>query len=371
MEGTEGQATDLARRARRRDPRCAAGDSRQGECAMKSARTFSPPAQFGLALFRPDSSDPEQPTAQWTLSEFFDRWLAPQFALRRTSAGTLAAYRDAIAWWRIITGDPPLASIDAVVLGRFAAGLASATYTRGPLGQPLRLSAATQANHLRTVRMVLGRAGPTFHRRQVGADLIRPIWFDISAPRCAVKGCYTTDQARAIFAAAARTSSWWRTAIALAYYTGLRQGTVLALRWSDCRVRDGRPWIEIPGERVTKTGKDARVAVHARLADVLDAHVAPAARDPAAPILPAIAGRRGLYDQHHRLQREAGVDPPLSFHAWRRTHAAELARLGLAHSLAIAQAGLQHSSASTTAAHYVDVANECRRRLPDLVADQD
>lgn len=178
---------------------------------------------------------------------------------------------------------------------------------------------------------------------------------------------FTLDEARQIVAAADRfprrcgRSDWpavWRGLLSALYVTGHRIGTVLAVERSMFRPMGTDYQLHLPAALVPKTGKAAVQRVPAWCAGAILA--LPGHR----PLSLGI-DRRHLARLHAELQRLAGV-APLSWQAWRRTHAAMMQRLGLGFALNCAAASLQHSDWRTTATHYWDITEEVRLRLPPL-----
>ena len=150
-------------------------------------------------------------SANSTLLEFFDRWFLPHVLRRKeTSEKTIGLYKNSLTWWKNLTGDPPLGGVDEFVLTRFDEGLREATYRRTEIGEERSLAGYTRMKHLKTVRTILLRTGPTTHPRFPAAELLaRTPYFPVTAPRAQrPKPPFTIDEARRIFAAAARMT--WR-----------------------------------------------------------------------------------------------------------------------------------------------------------------
>lgn len=312
-----------------------------------------------------------------TLTQFFSTWYRPvELESHGVSASTIELYLDSLGWWSRITGDPPLRATDEYTIAKFQTGLRDAQYRRGPGGMPRSLSPWTQAKHLKNVRTILRRTGPTINPEKPGKGLVAcvpPI--RIKALRGKPKPCFALATARRIASAATdlpgdvvpgiSAARWWRGLFAALFFSGLRIGTVLQLEWSMLVERDGFPILSVPGRIVDKTDKSIDVAVH----DQLASHLA---------LLRGLGGGVGrifswphhythLCNVHSRLQLAAGVPTVLSPQAWRRTHGTEMARLGAAHAIEIARQSLDHGDAKTTTGFYVDVLGELIRKLPELV----
>jgi integrase len=157
--------------------------------------------------------------------------------------------------------------------------------------------------------------------------------------------------------------AWWRALIAVLYFTGLRCGTVLGLEWPmiERRGSAGAAWLAVPG-RIVKTKKPLEKYLRPEALELVERLPRVSALVFAWPFSKSHLSRR-----HRELQGLAGVADPVSLHAWRRTHATELYRLGASQGLWCAQMALDHADAATTAAFYVDLEADLIGKLPPLV----
>jgi len=317
------------------------------------------------------------------LAGFFDRWHVPIVMVGEngSAAGTIVSYRESIAWWARLTGDPPLAQIDQFAVARFLDGLRQAKYRRTPRGKEFPLARHTQAKHAGQVRAVLRRAGASFDASSATADLLVKVP-KISArrPKSTPKRQFELHDARAIVGArwsihgpyvpGIQPGDWWLAFLSLKFYPGLRDGTVLALRHRMVVHRDGDDWLEIPGS-IVKTEQPLTRLLHPAAAAAVRA--VRGARGPDELIVPWPHDRRYLYARHKRLQQLAGLAPDrwLSPHAWRRTHAKQMSALGSQAALRLAQWSLDHDDERTTRESYHDPEQEFLRRLPLLDLGQD
>lgn len=336
-------------------------------------------------LFAPDAP-PAAPrltggiTCLMSLFEFYEQWFRPIVlkAERESSRATLASYGQSVEWWERLTGDPPLRQVNEFVIAQFAAGLREATYRRGLSGKPRKLARETQKKHLKNIRTILFRAGPTRDpNRPAKALLAKTPLVRVPSVPVVRKRSFTAAECLAIAGAAERmvrpstpdvpARDWWRCWLALHFYTGQRTGTIRKLTWANVK-RDerGQHWLHIAAEQVTKTDKAVRVIVHPQLLEAMQAMRR--GTSPAEPLLSQPHTHKWLADLHERLQKLAGIadDKILSPHAWRRTHADALARIGLAAVTEICRQSLDHADGRTTTGHYVDLANKFRLRLPNL-----
>ncbi len=313
---------------------------------------------------------------QMTLTEFFEQWFLPiVLEGEGRDAATIRSYRESMAWWQRITGDPPLLAIDEFTIASFKKGLREATFTRGKTGRKYPLSAFTISKHLRQVRTVLVRVGPTVNPERPGKRLIDEVpHLRVEKPyKGGPKRCFSPSQARRVVAATQqlpaartvdkrsfRTRAWWRAFLLTLFYTGLRTGTVLTLRRSMLESRDGHTWIKAPADN--KTGKPIDKFLH----PVAERAIAALGHGDlifAWPYSP-----RYLLRQHDRLQKLAGFtcEQWLSPHAWRRTHGTEMAKLGAMYGRKIAQRTLDHEDEATTSTFYVDIEAELIAQLADI-----
>lgn len=342
-------------------------------------------AQFGAALkhLPPSETEPDAPpnrlqvlTDALTLTEFFDRWFLPVVLVaNERCTHTADRYREMLKWWTLLTLDPPIRDIDDRLVAGFVGALKLATYRRGPDRDEIPLARHTICEHIQRLATMLGRMGSQAPR---GGAVARLVKYAPAVPRLTatkrVKPCFTLDEARAIAAAAERmerpkvadmtAAKWWRAWIGLAFYTGLRVGTIRQLRWRHIVQIGGQQYLDIPAT-VVKTRKPLHIAVHPQLAAVLKLRYHKT-RDHL--ILPDAGLHRTLLDWHQKLQRFAGLKGAmiLSPHGWRRTHGQMLAELGLSNAEELARAALDHSSSKVTTDSYISVVDQFRLRLPDL-----
>lgn len=341
------------------------------------------PDRNRLKLWLPKSTEEPAPprilsrasgglSPQMRLSEFMRAWFFPiilQGGDEPASQETLRLYEQAMARWVEFTGDPPVCEIDEFLIEQFRAGLRTATYSRGLTGTKRSLTKTTQKKHLAHLRHILYRLGPAWDpRRKTAAVLDRAIHIQVATPPTVRKEPFMLEQARSMIACADKMPrpenpvAYWRLFVALHFYTGLRAGTIQRLRQEHITHKGRQPWLDIPGELVSKTGKPIKIPMHRRLIEALE----PFASSPT--LLPQTHCYRYLFQLHADLQSAAGIpaDQQISPHGWRRTHACELANLGANNALSIAQKALDHADKRTTENHYCDIVNRLILKLPDL-----
>lgn len=319
-------------------------------------------------------------TAEITLREFFDLWFRPIVLDGDTNAkpATVREYESSLAWFETLTTNPPVGKIDAFTLADFKTGLRSATWRRGPNSPERPLRPHTVAKHLKQVRAVLQRVGPPVDRATECAGLVDVVpYLKVATPRRLTPGyAFPLAEAQAIAAAAARLThpierARWVARLSLLFYTGLRVGTVQALRPDHVTTRDGRRWLVVDGDHV-KTKNAVAVPVHDELAAALDRLTAtPGALAPCRGGFFPATHKRTIARQHDQIQRDAGLAKPRGFHAWRRCHAEQMVALGAASGELAAQLALDHADRETTRQFYANARALLIDKLPKLIADAD
>jgi integrase len=316
-------------------------------------------------------------SASSTLREFFDGWFRPIVLAGDTNAkpATVVEYLSSVAWWETLTGNPPLSAVDAYTLAELKTGLRAATWRRGPQSPARALAPHTIAKHLKQLRAILLRTGPTVDRSLPSAGLLDAApYMRVATPkRQTPRPALALDECRAIVAAALRLAHpverWrWVARLSVLFYTGLRIGSTNGLSPANVVDRDGRKWLVVEGAEV-KTGNAVAVPLHGEALDALQTLATAAGSGSGryfAPIHP-----RTLARQHDALQVDAGLAKPLGFHAWRRCHAEQMVALGAASGELAAQMALDHAHGSTTRQFYANSRAMLVDRLPNLiVADE-
>jgi len=346
-----------------------------GSAALASVASSPPPAG---KLF--DTASDLSP--RMTLTQFFGEWFLPVVLVgKEATPSTIGLYRDALDWWRIITGDPAVCQISDQLLVRFKTELEGSTFRRGRIGRPIRLARATVSKHLKVLRAIVYRLGQSLDGRRPTTGLLSrtPIVPGLTV-KFKLKPCFTLAEARAIAAAASSfdrprlsdlpTPVFWRRTLGTWYFTGLRSGTVAKLTRGCVQSRDNRLWLDVPEEAVTKTDKGLSLWLHPALAAAFGLDQSP--DEPDAPLVPRAGHYRHLIDLHQQLQAAAGLpaDRQFSPHAWRRTHADQMKLLGIDAAGEILRLALDHADARTSTTHYTSIVNELRMRLPTLWPDE-
>jgi len=322
-----------------------------------------------------------------TLPQFVEEWFIPVLLVGDgKKASTVTLYRELVDWWLRLTTNPPVNRINDRTIADFKTHLGEATYRRGRTGPERKLAPATRSKHLAHLRAILHRLGPTIDRKRPGKNLVADVpYLTVTKSKTRPKRAFAIDEALRIVGATRlmplpRYRRLWKVAppdlwfgfIMILFYTGLRTGTVLKLRWDMIadQSSDGQPgvdggrWLIVPGSIVDKTSKP------------LDKFFHPAAHaaierlrgncQPGDLIIPWPHWRRHINDRHEYLQRLAGLDEStwLSPQAWRRSHGKEMARVGAKRGIEIAQHALDHADERTTRESYVHIEPELILQLP-------
>ena len=342
-------------------------------------------------LLRPEDEllEDEQPSADELLpgkvsrnirlAQFFHRWYEPiVIDGQGLAAGTKAGYVELLKWWKRLTTDPPIRSIDEFTVSTFATRLRTATYRRGALGIERTLKPSRVSLLLRNLRSIVGRLGPKREPNKPTAKLLEePPAVPVDTIMGDPKPCFSLEIARSIVAAAYKIDvprlegiepwQFWRGTLGGYYVTSLRRGGLFDLEWEILRREGGSWWLLVPARFVGKTGKPKRIA----LPDWFHRSICwwPR-RGPKIYTWPHDIDH--LNDVHYRLQTIAGIpeDEQMPIQAWRRTHGQAMGNEGLRIAQKLAQMSLDHSDGATTRQHYVDFENQVRLRLPPLWDDE-
>lgn len=293
-------------------------------------RLFSPhedpSPDIGAPLLHPRPPTPD-PQPSWRLRDFFTHWHTVHVFGRQETPpdpATLRGWRETLAWWERLTGDPPLGEIGDGHVTRLVAGLREA-----PGRRDATLAVSTRRKHLVRLRALLVAAGPRGPGR-LAAGLIGPLVVPAPAAAPAKEPeALELDDLRALYAAAGRMRTpavwgiepawWWRAFVVTGYSTALRIKTLVSLRWEWI---DDRGVARIPREAMKRKarGHQVRLSVEA-LAHLHKIRIG----HPTCLTWPGserrlFAGVRSLFDR-------AGLDQKWTHtcHSLRRTHGTYLA----------------------------------------------
>ena len=289
-------------------------------------------------------------SGEMTLSKFFESYYLPN-CLGPGHKGSEYLYRMVLRRWAYVTADPPLGLITSELLAKFRNVLSETVTERGD-----KLSPTTVSHMVRQMQTLLDKAGPPGPRNRDAAGLIsQPPWVRRPAERARPVRVVTDTEIAALWEAAPKMDvpwgdsdpgTWWRTLLCLAWNTGLRAGTLFALRveWIDW---EAHRIIVPPG--AMKSRREFTVflndTAYRMLKSFLDGRRGEL-------VFPMAAHSRQFWIHFHKLQTIAGIPREKHFglHAIRKTHGTRL----WMESPEAARLGLDHSDASVTIRHYVE-----------------
>jgi integrase len=324
------------------------------------------PAARQLKLFTPADDGGADPTAAWTVAEFFRGYFVPVcLAGRAAQPRTVREYATSVRLWTELSGDPPLAAIDEFVCARFVEQLRSqrGIDRRGPM------SAETVRKHCLQLQMILDRAGPRLRRDAPTARLlaevpyiprpgrrprqVAPMFAPAELAAIIERGCAIARAPRC----ASDPPRWWRALWRLAYLTGFRIGTLL--RWEFSWLRGAA--IEIPGHAY-KGGQPRTFPLSSEtLAIIEELRAGGSAR-----LLPWPHSESYLHAWRRKILAAAGLPPErrLGFHAVRRLHGTTVYRI----SPVAGARSLGHRNIQTFERHYAaeELWREALEQLPRI-----
>ena len=181
-------------------------------------------------------------SAQMTLADFFWSYAWPDcMEPRGTSKRTQSDYLTSLGYWTRLTGNPPIREITKQTFSRFL------TLLRNLPGvcPGQQLSANTIFKHWANIERLLEWTGPAGRHNRNGTGLVQDApWVEAPRKDHPTPGPRFTleEMSRwlAILPEAARPipcmngfspAAWWRAVILASYNTGMRPGTLFAIRW--------------------------------------------------------------------------------------------------------------------------------------------
>jgi len=297
-----------------------------------------------------------------TLTRFFETYYRPN-RLIDASPATLRKFATAMKYWRMFTGDPPLAEVSIETLARFRECLSK---LRGRFPETT-MAANTIRSHLAHVQAVLDKAGPSGPRNRDAADLldkvpwVRPPRPEYSAPRTVpmehLSLAYQAAHAMEVpIVDGLEPAAWWQALLVVAFNTGLRKRALLGLRfdhvdWTGCH-------LYVPPS-LSKTRRGQAIHLNA----VTIRHLL-RIRGDRELIFPWPTGDTHFHREVHTLLDAAGIprDQHWGLHNIRRTTATVL----WGSSPQAAQLQLGHTTMRTTQEHYVSGDEILRQALDEL-----
>jgi integrase len=289
-------------------------------------------------------------TEETTLCSFYETYYLPT-CLYGASESTLGLYRGVLKRWKLLTGDPPLRSIDVALLAKFRDALSK---MRG-MEKWQRAAPSSVATTLRHVQTLLDKAGPPGRRNRDAAGLIETVpW--VRQPRSEPREVHLVDPAEidAVYLAAVgmerprieglQPAKWWRALLVTVWNTGLRRRSLLELSWDmvDWKLRLFR----IPGRSM----KAKRFQIQP-FPEMVASHLHAIRRSEHGLIFPWSGHIRDFHTKWCQLLDLAGIPAERHFglHDIRKTLATTL----WGSDPQAAQFVMGHSSSTVTARHYV------------------
>lgn len=299
----------------------------------------------GIKLFAPVNGD-------MTLGRFFEEWYLPQKLFDATE-NTKSAYRGAVKAWRLVTGDPPVQQITPLMLALFRqVRLKMPGIKPGTLASP-----NTVRSLLRMIQTLLDKLGPPGHDNRDALGILDKVpWVQPPRAEERIPRTVTLEQISTCYQALAtmrirtprieglKPQAWWQALIAVTWNTGLRRGTLFAMRWTD--VDWDRQRLVLPAGRM-KSRRPMVVHLNAAALEALRS-----IHGDRELVFPWFPSRRCFHQRFHEIQNAAGIPREQHFglHMIRKTLATTLWETNPG----AAQFALGHATADVTQKHYVD-----------------
>lgn len=293
-----------------------------------------------------------------TLRNFFEaHFLSNAAVLQELNRRTIVEYELSVRYWEAAVGPIGINAITRSHVDMYRRYVASLPGRRGRE----TISPYTIRKHVTNLRRLLVAASePSYTGRYgpYGESLIRsaPVVPTPRVPRRRPKPTYSVDEVRRMLAAATSQrrprlpgttpAEWWRTILLTACYTGLRRGTLLALRKS---------WVKgdrllIPAEAIKGHWSDLVVALTPDVSTAIRA----IRGVPGDMVFGWQTDTRNLNRHLRAIYDRAGLDPErwYAWHGFRRYVASELTRVA---GVETASRMLGHTHLSTTRQHYASL----------------
>lgn len=300
-----------------------------------------------------------------TLSEFFRAVFTPlRIEATQMNGKTAQGYRETVAWWVKLTGDPPLTEVDDLRVAAFVAELGRQKGKRGPT-----MMKSSVAKHCMNLGSVLRIAGPRAQHRQGQGVIPFVPW--VPTPKLEAKppdGDWSIDEIRAMFAACRGAThpkiegveprEWWETFIVFDYFTGLRIKSAISATYSMIQ----GDWLLLPAA-IMKQGHSLKQFLHPTAKEYIE-RIRRTGREEIVPWPKWESSRSAAYGQLREIQTSAGIEEHrrFAFHSFRKTHATQLQETAFDHdqTLKITQRSVGHSDSRITTGHYISGAVQDR-----------
>lgn len=273
---------------------------------------------------------------------------------------TRKSYRESIAHWCRITGDPSIDTIDDMVVAKFISALCNL-----PGKQTEKMKFTSVQKHCRSIDTVLKTAGPRSRTNRKGQTLIPEPPF-VEGPRVdqeAPSKDWTLAEIRAMYLAAdsmkkrpihagVNTGDWWRAFVVTAYFTGMRIKSLISFEYSMIH----ESWL-VATAKISKRRKGKKIYLRREVLEHIEKIRGTENRE----VVLAWVGdwdryRRVCYDELRRLQAAAGIPKHrrFAFQSFRKTYLTELALGGdPQQGIKNAQTAAGHTSSAITTGHYI------------------
>lgn len=307
-------------------------------------------ADYAMKLLAKEGKELFPANGKPTLSTFFRDYYHP-VCMVDPKSGTIKQYEIVLKRWALVTGDPPLEDITPGMMAMFRDFLSKLPAINGPG----KMSRETVRAKLRTVGVLLRKAGPPGQRNYDAAGIIEQVpWCRPPRAAYSIPKIVTMEVLGQIYQAAPAMKvpripgitpgDWWQALVAVAFNTALRKKTLLTLEWADVDWESRQ--LTVPEERM-KSGRPHVAYLNATCID----HLRRIQTDRGL-IFPWPYCDKHFTDSFKRLQDLAGIPPNEFFglHTIRRTAGTALAD----NNLLAAQSLLGHQSDIVTRKHYVD-----------------
>lgn len=345
---------------------------------------------------------PRSQLAVLTLREFFEQHFVPEW-LDEAEPGTVTAYREALAHWERITGDPPLWRIDRPIMQAFKAGLLALIESPAkapskapwesqrtlfacapeaparPRGKRAMTSKTTVNKHINAVHRLLRKAGPPGPRHWDAMEILPAVPYVKPCRR--IKRCLPRRIKPEVLVAIYRACSaavhplldgvmpeaWWKGLIVAAGLVGLRRGALLTyedrgkfhpgLEWDWVDLATGLVRVD---PEVDKRDREREKPLHA----VVVRHLM-RIRSDCRYVFPWPASLPTLRRQWLRIQEAADVAERdrITIHDLKRYCGSLFAQMGspwLVHFM------LDHAAADVAGRHYVNPTDEAMKLIAAL-----
>lgn len=306
------------------------------------------------------TATPPGPSPQMSLTELYEVCFTPLWINGLgCSPKTDVIYRDALNWWKRLTGDPPLSQIDDYTTAAFVSEL-----MKQPGRKAATMAIGTVRKHCQQIDKLLAFAGPKTRDRRGRKNqcLIDdpPLCEKPRADEDPPDGDFTLDEVERIIRAcrgctAPRVAGvdparWWEAFVIVACYTGLRVSQLMGLEYRDLRGQNILVWARTSKGRRGKKQYLSREA----LAEI------EAIRTPRVQIFEYPNWSRNPRSHREVFKRilcRAGLpkERQFGFNGFRKMHSTLLADQDQgAMGVEIAKQSLGHTTTRTTLGHYIN-----------------